>query len=49
ALYHDKDGIIYASDGKNDLPPDISLEVFTNELEGDENTTITGKTLYFPP
>ncbi|GIY60996.1 hypothetical protein CDAR_381121 [Caerostris darwini] len=48
-LYHDKYGITYASDGKNDLPPDNSLEEFTNELEEDEITTITGKTLYFPP
>ncbi|GIY60994.1 hypothetical protein CDAR_381111 [Caerostris darwini] len=48
-LYHDKDGITYASDGKNDLPPDNSLGEFTNELERDEITTITCKTLYFPP
>ncbi|GIY59178.1 hypothetical protein CEXT_582041 [Caerostris extrusa] len=37
ALYHDKDGIICASDGKNDLPPDNSLEEFYQRTRGRRN------------
>lgn len=35
-LYHDTDSIIYASDGKNDLPLGNFLGEFTDELGGDD-------------